>query len=326
MKQIEFMIAGTPEEVVRCAQTEPPATPGADQVLIKVLAFQINPADLLTLQGIYPRMDTTTQAIGNEAVGEIAAIGEKVEDFAVGDRVILLSLNNWREYRLVSTREVIKVSPFGDVLQQAGLKVNPATASLLIHRFVELKAGSWIVQNAANSAVGRAVIQLARISGIRTLNIVRRSEVVDELEALGADIVLLDGEDLPARAAAATGDAPIVLGMDCVSGTATDRIASCLGLGAALVIYGAMSGEAATIAPASLVFNDLSIRGLWLSKYLMGAPRDATEALYRRLDGLSVSGQLATKIDSVFRADEIKSAVRRARQSGVDGKVIVQFN
>ncbi|MFB9262075.1 MDR family NADPH-dependent oxidoreductase [Bradyrhizobium erythrophlei] len=326
MKQIEFAAAGKPEEVVVYADAEAPSGTGPDEVLVKVLAFPINPADLLTMQGIYPRLDTTTSAIGNEAVGEIAAVGANVGNLVPGDRVILLSLNNWREFRLLKASEVVKVSTHGDVVQQAGLKVNPATANLLLHQFVELKAGDWIIQNAANSAVGRAAIQLARILGIKTVNIVRRSDVLDELRALGADVVLLDGDDLPQRVGAATENATIPLGIDCVSGNATDRIASCLGPGATLAIYGAISGERANVAPGTIVFNDLRIRGLWLSKYLMDAPREAIEALYRRLDGVSISGQMTTKIDSIFRADDIKGAVRRASQTGIDGKVIVTFN
>jgi trans-2-enoyl-CoA reductase len=326
MKQIEFSAPGTPEEVVSFADAEAPPAPGTGEVLVRVLAFPINPADLLAMQGTYPRLDSSTRAIGNEAVGEISAVGDAVTGLALGDRVLLLSLNNWRECRLVGAHEVIKVSPGGGVMQQSGLKVNPATASLLLRHFVRLKAGDWIIQNAANSAVGRAVIQLARIHGIKIVNVVRRPDVVDELRAVGGDVVLPDGGDLAERAAAATGNAAIHLGLDCIGGLATDRLASCLGPGATLVIYGAMSGEPVAIAPGNLVFKDISVRGFWLTKYLLNAPRESIGALYRELDELSTSGRLVMKIDSVFRANEIKRAVRRASQSGIDGKVIVTFS
>jgi trans-2-enoyl-CoA reductase len=325
MNQIEFLAVGRPEDVVRCADATMPTKPEADGVLVKVLAFPINPADLLTMQGVYPRLDASTRMIGNEAVGEIVAVGADVERLAPGDRVILLTLNNWRQFRLVKAHEVIKLSSHGELMQQAGLKVNPATASLLLQNFVGLKHGDWIIQDAANSAVSRATVQLAKLSGIRTVNVVRRADVVDELKAFGADVVLVDSEDLPARAQAAVGDGSIVLGIDSVGGTATDRIASCLDAGGTLVIYGAMSGAACTINPGTLVFQDIRIRGFWLSKYLMNAPRDAVEALYGKLDDLSSSGRLVTKIDSVFRADDIKSAVRRASTPGSDGKVMVVF-
>ena len=326
MKQIEFSNVGTPQDVVRYADAEVPGSPGPGEVLVKVLAFPINPADLLTMQGIYPRLDPNTKAIGNEAVGEILAVGTEVEDLAPGDRVILLALNNWRQYRLVGVRDVFKVSSHGDVLQQAGLKVNPATAALLLRDFVELKAGNWIMQNAANSAVGRATIQLARLAGIRTVNIVRRPDVVDQLKALGGDVVLLDGEDLAARVRASSGGAAMLLGIDSVGGPATDHIVSSLSAGATLVVYGAMSGAPCSISPGTVVFNDLRVRGLWLSKFLMNAPRDTIRTLYGRLDELTAAGRLVTRIDSVFRADDIKSAVGRACEMGIDGKVIVRFD
>jgi trans-2-enoyl-CoA reductase len=326
MKQIEFSTVGAPQDVVRYANVEAPGDPGPGEVLVKVLAFPINPADLLAMQGIYPRLDPSTKAIGNEAVGEILAVGEEVDGFAPGNRVILLALNNWRQYRRVGARDVIKVSAEGDVLQQAGLKVNPATAWLLLRDFVELKTGDWIIQSAANSAVSRATIQLARLAGIRTVNIVRRPGVMDELAALGGDVVLLDGSDLPARVQAATGGAAIVLGIDSVGGPATDRIASCLSAGATLVVYGGMSGAPCSISPGTVVFNDLRIRGLWLSKYLMNAPHDVIELLYGRLDELTTAGRLKTRIDSIFRAEDIKSAVGRASEAGIDGKVIVRFD
>ena len=118
MKQIEFSMIGKPEDVVRYADAEMPSSPAAGEVLVKVLAFPINPADLLTLQGVYPRLDAGTNAIGNEAVGEISAVGDDVGGFAVGDRVILLGLNNWREYRLAKAGEVLKMSAGGDVFAQ----------------------------------------------------------------------------------------------------------------------------------------------------------------------------------------------------------------
>ena len=185
MRQIEFENPGVPEEVVRCVEVPAPTITASDQVLVRVLAFPINPADLLTMQGIYPRVDASTAAIGNEAIGEIIEVGDAVMDLMPGDRVILLSLNNWREFRLAARHEVFKVSGTGDLLQQAGLKVNPATARLLLSNFVALKGGDWIIQTAANSAVGRAVIQIARAMDVRTVNVVRRKDVIDELKFLG---------------------------------------------------------------------------------------------------------------------------------------------
>lgn len=325
MRQIEFLQHGTPHEVVRCAQVAEPEGVGSEEVLVKVLAFPINPADLLALRGTYPRTDATTRAIGNEAVAQVEAVGAAVEGLAPGDRVVLLSLNNWREYRLVKSHEVIKVSPRADFLQQAGLKVNLATAALLLRNFVPLKPGDWFLQNAANSSVCRAAIQLAQAAGIRTANIVRRVELVPELTSLGADVVLLDGDDLPERLAAASLGARMSLAADSIAGAASNRLAACLAQEGTLVVYGAMSGEPIVVDAGLIVFRDLRIRSVWLTQYLRTASPTSIASLYQELDELVVQGRLATKIDSVFEADDIRAAVRRAGTPGTDGKVMVRF-
>src|SRR6185437_4338145 len=112
-----------------------------------------------------------------------------------------------------------------DLQQAAMLRINPATAQLLLEDHVALQPGDWVIQNVANSAVGRHLTVIAKARGVRTLNVVRRDDVADELRALGADHVLRDGPDLPARARDATGGAAIRLGIDAVSGDACKRIA-----------------------------------------------------------------------------------------------------
>ena len=82
----------------------------------------------------------------------------------------------------------------------------------MLSDFVDLKPGDWVIQNVANSAVGRLLIVLARQRGLRTVNVVRRAELADELEALGADIVIVDGDDLAQRVAKQTAEARIMLG------------------------------------------------------------------------------------------------------------------
>lgn len=325
MKQIEFAGAGVPHDVVRCADVEQPVIGAPNDVLVRVQAFPINPADLLTMQGVYPRTDASTMAIGNEAIGEVTDIGQDITDLQPGDRVILLSLNNWREFRLVKRSEVFKVSHDGDLLQQAGLKVNPATARLLLSNVVALNPGDWIIQSAANSAVGRAVIQIARLRGIRTINVVRRADVADELSALGADVVVDDCPDLANVVTAASGGVPIKLGLDSVGGATSDRLAACLAPEATLVIYGAMSGEPVTVSPGTLVFKNLTLRSFWLTPYLMKAAAADLHTLYRTLDDMVVSGGLTTKIDSEFSVHAIEDAIRRASQPALNGKVMVRF-
>lgn len=317
---------GTPAEVVECVDVADPAISAPDEILVRTEIFPINPADLLTMQGYYPRSGPDAPTLGIEALAVVEAVGPAVTDVAPGDRVILLSVDNWSERKIVKAHEVVPVSATFDATRLASLKVNPATAALLLTHFVDLQPGEWLLQNAANSAVGRAVIQIARSRGIKTANVVRRAGVAAELESIGADIVLSDGDDLPARIAEATNGATIRLAADGVAGSATNRLASCLAPKGTLVIYGAMSGEAAAVNPGLLVFQDIALRGFWLTRYLATAPRSDVRDLYADLEKMVERDQLVTAVDSVFASEDIKAAVRRAGEAGGGGKVFVRFN
>jgi NADPH:quinone reductase-like Zn-dependent oxidoreductase len=325
MRQIQFRGTGDPADVVECVDVADPTISAPDEILVAIEVFPINPADLLTMRGYYPRSDPDAATLGVEALGVVEAVGASVTDSAIGDRVILLSVDNWSEKKVVKARDVVRVSSKLGALRLASLKVNPATAALLLAHFVDLKPGEWFLQNAANSAVGRAVVQIAQRRGIRTANIVRRTDVIAELRELGADAVLVDGDDLAARVSDATNGAAIRLAADAVAGGATNRLASCLAANATLVVYGAMSGEANLVNPGLMVFQDIVLRGFWLTRYLASAPRPDILRLNTDLEGLVECDQLAGAVDSVFAAEDVKAAVARAGEAGGNGKVFVRF-
>lgn len=325
MRQIRFLKTGSPAEVVECIEVEEPWISSTDDVLVSIDLFPINPADLLTLQGFYPRVDSDAPTLGVEALGTVQAVGLDVTDLEPGDRVILLSGDNWVEKKVVKSSEAIRVPDGADRYRLATLKVNPATAALLLERFTELEPGDWIVQNAANSAVGRAVIQMAAARGLKTMNLVRRIDVAAELETLGGDVVMIEGEATLDRVLTATyGRAPR-LALDGVGGASTDRLAACLEPGGTLVVYGAMSGEALTLNPGSLVFQDIHVRGFWLTRYLATAPRSEVVRLYDRVRDVLFRTPASQKVAALYPASEIKAAVTRAAGAESGSKVFVTF-
>ena len=116
---------------------------------------------------------------------------------------------NWAQGIQVPAATLIKLSTEADLLQIAMLKVNPATTKFMLDHYVDLKPGDWVVQNAGNSAVGRYLIQLAKAKGVHSINIVRREGLEQELTGIGADSVLVEGENLPKKFRAELGDANI---------------------------------------------------------------------------------------------------------------------
>jgi NADPH:quinone reductase-like Zn-dependent oxidoreductase len=127
-----------------------------------------------------------------------------------------------------------------DPQQLAMLAINPPTAALLLSEYVDLKPGEWVVQNAANSGVGRWVIAFAKTRGLKTVNIVRRPELVAELQAIGGDVVVVDSPDVSERIKAAVGQAELRLALDGVSGPATGVLAATLSPRGTLVSFAAM--------------------------------------------------------------------------------------
>ena len=115
-------------------------------------------------------------------------MGPEYQHVKEGDRVIVPPFTpSWVE-RVKTTAPWIRPLPTADLDQLAMLGINPATAYLLLTRFVQLKRGDWLLQNAANSSIGRAVIAIAKSRGLRTVNVVLRAESVDEIKSIGGDI------------------------------------------------------------------------------------------------------------------------------------------
>ena len=268
MKQVLLERYGPPEEGVRCAEVPEVGAPGAGEAVFDVLAFPINPADISMCRGTYRLRPALPATPGAECIGRVTAVGAGVAHLKAGDLVINLQRENWAQRRRVKGDDVIAIPPGTDVLQGAMLRINPPTALLLLSDVVDLRPGDWVIQNVANSAVGRLVIRLARARDLRTVNVVRRESLFGELTPLGADVCVVDGPDLAETVRAGTGGAPIRLGLDAVSGRATARLSACLADGGVVCNYGSMSGEDPVMPRSTLVALGQKLVGFILGRAL----------------------------------------------------------
>ena len=259
-------------------------------------------------------------------MGTITAVGEGVNQLAMGDRVMSLGRTNWAEEIQVSSVAVVKVLKDADVQQLSMLKVNPATAMFMLERYVNLKPGDWVIQNAANSAVGRYIIQLAKTKGVKTLNVVRRTELVEELRKIGADVVLLDGDDLAKRVRSEVGDANIPLAIDAVAGEGTLSLGGALSEGGTVVNYGLLSGKPCQLTPEMVVFQGITLTGFWLAKLLGTMKPDELQKLYAELASQITNGNLYTPVESAYRLDQLNDALKHAYQTERNGKVLLMPN
>jgi len=210
--------------------------------------------------------------------------------------------------------------------QGAMLRINPPTALLLLTEIVALKPGDWVIQNVANSAVGRLVITLARARGFKTVNVVRRESLFAELTSLGADACVVDGPDLAERVKTLTGGASVRLGLDAVSGQATARLSACVGEGGVVCNFGSMSGEDPVMSRAALVGNGQTLVGFILGRGLATRSLAQIRAIYADLGEQVLKGILSAPVEKVYPIEEIPMALAHAQRGERTGKVLVTPN
>jgi mitochondrial enoyl-[acyl-carrier protein] reductase / trans-2-enoyl-CoA reductase len=316
---------GNPADVLH-VESRPWPTPSAGEVIVKMRAAPINPADLNQIEGKYPVRAQLPATPGFEGAGIVAEVHRDVTNVNA-DALVILPHNagTWRDAVAVRADELVVVPAGIEPVHAAMLKINPMTAWRLLHDYVDLARGDWLIQNAANSAAGRAVIQIARELGYKTVNVVRRSELIGELRAEGGDVVLVDSENLRHEVEDAIGGPPIRLGLNAVGGESALRLANCLAPGSTLVTYGAMSLQPLKIPNGLLIFKDLRFRGIWINKWYDNAtPAQRMEA-FQHLFEMAKCGLLQTKVEKAYPLSEVKTAVAHAARGQRSGKIIFQF-
>jgi trans-2-enoyl-CoA reductase len=316
---------GNPADVLR-VESRPWPTPAAGEVIVKMRAAPINPADLNQIEGKYPVRAELPATPGFEGAGVVVDVGAEVKGLTSGALVILPhNIGTWRDAVAVKADELVVVPQGIEPVHAAMLKINPMTAWRLLHDYVDLARGDWLIQNAANSAAGRAVIQIARELGYKTVNVVRRSELIGELRAEGGDVVLVDSENLRHEVEDVIAGPPIRLGLNAVGGESALRLANCLAPGSTLVTYGAMSLQPLKIPNGLLIFKDLRFRGIWINKWYDNAtPAQRMEA-FQHLFKMAKRGHLQTKVEKAYPLSETKTAVAHAARGQRSGKIIFEF-
>ncbi len=326
MKSAQLTAIGPAQTVVECIEVPNPGAPGKGEVLVDIVACSINPADILMIEGNYASVPVTPCAIGIEGAGTVVAVGQGVTHFEVGDRVMSLARTNWVQQIRDKAETFVRLPTEVDLAQAAMLKVNVATAHLMLTEFVSLVSGDWLIQDAANSGVGLDLIRLAHAQGIHTVNIVRRTNLIEPLKKLGADIVVVDGPGLAERVKNDSGGAQIRLGIDAVGGSAIGRLTDCVGEGGTVVNYGLLSGKPCEINAFNFVFRGITLTGFWLAKRMRSMRFDQIQAMYEQLAQRLMDGTIRVDIEATYTLENISDALAHAKREGRSGKVQLRPN
>lgn len=323
MRAAIFHRTGPPAECLEVTDLPLPV-PGPGEVRLRMTHAPVNPADLNFIQGTYGRQPDLPCVPGMEGAGVVDATGEGVSGWAAGTPVVPLRAGNcWAEYQLCRAADLLPLPAGCDPVQAAMLRVNPATAHGLLRAAGPLPPGAWVLLNAASSACGHCVIQLAKLQGLRIACLVRRPESIAECLALGADAALTDDADAVPQLRELTADSPALLALNAVGGDSALRLMDLLGPGGTLVTYGAMARQPLKVPNGFLIFKALTLRGYWLTRWLDTAPAEEIHAVYTELAALTAAGHLRQPVAAVYPLAELKAAVTHGGQNARGGKVLL---
>jgi len=305
---------------------------GKNDIMVRMLAAPINPADINMIQGVYPIKPDMPAVGGNEGVGEVMIVGEDVNDFSPLDRVVPANsgAGTWQSLITGSQNDFVKVTSELPVEYTSMISVNPCTAYRMLNDFADLSEGDTVIQNGSNSGVGTCVIQIAKAMGLKTINIVRSRDddqtMADELKKLGADVVLTEDEVNGKRGSAIlNGLAKPKLALNSVGGRSSLNLAKVLAQDATMVTYGGMSKKPVMIPTGKLIFNDVQYKGFWMTRWNQQCSMEERVAMLEDLTTMMMQGQLILPFETFIFSDA-KKAIAAAQAPFKQAKPVILFS
>lgn len=327
MRVIRYTRFGTPEDVLESIDAPLP-TPGPGEVRIRLEASPVHLADLKHIRGL-PWFDQYAPPYtpGYEGVGRISALGADVSGWREGDRVFLpVRFGAWQEETVCAAAGLWRAPESIAAEQLALVPINFSTAYLMLKHIVALAPGDWVMQNAANSNVGYYLIRLARRWGLRTVNVVRRAELLPQLAAAGGDLNVVDGDDLAERVRPALGDGRLRLAIDAIAADAPTRLGRCFGsAGGTIASYGLLSGEPCRIPPEMLMLDAVTLTGFYAARTLQQIGPAAAKAMQDDILRCLEEDPPAAPIAGVYRFDAVREACAHEARVGAarTGKIVL---
>jgi NADPH:quinone reductase-like Zn-dependent oxidoreductase len=335
MKALVFEMNGEPHDVLRLCDLADPV-PGPRDVVVRVLLAPVHPSDLQIIRGRFGRQPQLPASPGLECVGVIERIGSRVVGLSIGIRVIVLGvLGTWRERIACAAERVVPIPERISDEDAAQAVVDPLTACALTLFEHQLQRDDWLIQTGAGSSVGRLVLQLARIRGFKTINIVRRVVQIQEIEALGGDVVIsTEHQSWPAQLVCATRGLNVTKAVDCVGGWTAANVERALAPGGRMLVYGASSShavderaanEVSLFAP-SLIYNACTVQGWFLYHWLDEIPLAEAVSTLRCALGYLASGGLRLPSAVRYPMARIQDAIADSESGSLSGRTLISFD
>lgn len=325
MKAIAVTTPGGPEVLVP-ADVPIPAI-GSDEVLVEVVAAGVNRADLLQRQGFYPPPPGASKLLGLECSGRVAAVGQNVQGWSVGDEVCaLLSGGGYAQFVAVPVGQVMPVPPGVTLVEAAALPEVAATVYSNLHNVAGLGSGEWLLVHGGASGIGAFALQWARAIGARTIATVGSEAKAQRCRELGADaVVIYRTEDFVERVQEVTEGRGVDVILDIIGAKYLGRNVASLATGGRIVVIGLQGGVRGELDLATLLRCQGSISATSLRARDALEKQEICRALVERVWPLVAAGEIVPVVDRVLPWFAAAQAHEVLDSSAHVGKVLLDF-
>ena len=326
---ITYAAAGDPAEVLAATEIPDPPPPEPGHVQIKVRAFPIHPGDLAGVNFLPPAPGERAVP-GLEATGVVVAVGPGVSTPAVGTRVTVFpNPGSWAQRINVPAELAVTVPDWVSDDVAAQMVCNPLTALLLYraaqqHFFVGFDG--FVINNAANSSVGRLFTASAQHHQIATISVVRSGARAQELAERypNVPVISTDNPDWVEQVRTVADGRPIPVALDPVGGTIAADLMSLLSAGGTLITYGQIAQENIPLHASNLLGGEIGLRGLTIGRWLTGTAPERRASDIASARALATSQPAEFDVAGAYSLDQIADAVQHVNRPGKIGTVIVK--
>ncbi|WP_296705478.1 zinc-dependent alcohol dehydrogenase family protein [Algoriphagus sp.] len=318
MKEVIFEQVGKPLEVLKLVESPDP-TPKSNEVLIRVTARNINPSDIMFIQGLYGIQPQLPSSAGFEACGVTESSGDK---FPKGTRVIFSTTGTWRELISLPESTLIPI-PEGmpdEVACQA--VVNPMTAYLMIEKS-GLKRGEWLLITAGASAFGKFAIQMAKERGIKVACTVRHDSQKEFLEKLGADLVINSEKEKLQKIIPSKTDGGVHVVFDAVGGILGAKALASLRKDGLMMIFGSLSLDNIPLNSGLMIFKSLRVNGFWLTSLMQEMGQNERKDAFKKVFQFLTDKTSQIDVAEKFPLKEFAEAIKAYEKAGRNGKILL---
>lgn len=332
----------------------PVPEPGPGQLRVRMRLSPVNPSDLNFIRGDYTRAlerliwnhghedlcydPNRTQpspkppySLGGEGVGVVDVCGPGVPEAAfAGRRVAVVAgppMGAWQDYTIVAAQRALPVpEPVRDETA-AMFIVNPLAAYAMVHEVLKVRPETWLMQDAAGSALGKMVIRLGRLAGFRTINLVRGGAHREALKALGADVVVdTDAQNLVDEVKLATGGRGVEYALDCVGGELAAEMLRCLTRGGHMVVYGTLANRPIVLPSRDMMMPVTQLSGFFAPSWLALQASDRLPGIFAKMGQLAMQGVFDSPVDATYRLEQVREAIEASQAKGRTGKILLRIS